>query len=124
MSDSFADPRLQANATTAKQLFSNDAMGSAGLFAESGFLPIYGKVKSLKHWASNNPADATYVVTIRDVDDAIVYTSGAITKNQFTFVNLTNNNALLLCGLYKVRSTFITSQTLSANDFQLLPIFK
>ncbi len=124
MSDSFSDPRLQANATTAKQLFSNEAMGSAGLFAESGFLPIYGKVKSLKHWASSNPADATYTVTIRDVDDAIVYTSGAITKNQFTYTNLSNDDTLLLCGLYKVRSTFASSQTLGANDFQLLPIFK
>lgn len=122
--DETSDPRLQANATTAKRLYSNEAMGGAGLFAESPYRPIYGRVKGLKFWASDDPADATFVVTIRDVDDAVVYTSGAITKNQFTYVNLTQDESIQLCGLYKVRFTFGTSQTLAANLFQLLPTFK
>ncbi len=129
ISDIRDENRQQSNHTTAKPgVFSNIAMTGAGTSVKSGdtktYIAMSGEVKSIKVWASNIPADATYTLNIYDIDGALVFTSTGITKNGFNFLNLTTDQMWLACGLYQMEWVFTTSQTLAANNFQAIPIYR
>lgn len=126
MEDESLDIRMQENATTAKRRFDCLVKGSSDT-VDSGYLVIYGEVKSFKFMSIDIPTDAVYQFQILDIDELIVYDRSGISDvvaNQPVWVNETNDNVLQLCGMYKCRWTWVTPRVITALDYQALLIFE
>lgn len=126
MADTSHDPRMQENATSAKRRL--DALAKASsTTVDSIYDHMYGELKSIKFMSVDIPTDSSYQFQLLDVDGVVVYNNATVSDvpgNQPVWVNLTVNEVLQLCGMYKGRWTWTTPRIITALDYQTLFIFE
>lgn len=123
MEDVSLDPRMQETATTAKRRLDCLAKISS-LTVDSGYQAIYGECKSLKFMSVDIPTDTDYQFDLIDIDGEVIYTNASISDVAVVWVNLANDDILMLNGMYKGRWTWTTARVIVALDYQVLLIFQ
>lgn len=113
----FNDPRPITNKVTKAKFQCGDETGVTEAF--SSWKKIYGMLKGIKLHA-DNITGTDYTIELLDQDGQVWYIDTNVSDDSYTITNLDTDDMFIVCGMYRVRWSALTSGDLDAGDLEAI----